>query len=449
LEISSSLELNPGELLVTLVEPAQSTDPGVPVIVRPPKPTTTIEVERYRSSDFHAQEMAGLWSKTWQLACLDTDLPEVGSWITYDIGHWSVLVVRTADGLKAFHNVCPHRGRRIRDEECGTSAKVRCAYHGWSWTLDGVVAEIPELDQFSWSTDELGLLPVRVDQWGRWICINLDNDAPSLEEFMAPIAPLLEPYSFPTQHRWKAHSTILKSNWKNIMDAFNEAYHARSIHNESHTFINYVDYEVGLVGEHSFMVIPFGIPDAYVNKVAPDFEDQLDAMSWSFGAFGEDVSMVDIMRTMEIPEGGTLQDLMRLLIGAGMAANNIDISKLSESQITDDWHVMVFPNIIINSFSFGHWLFRIRPNGDDPTSSIFDIWYFHQTPTGMTVPDVPVQHMPHGDPELGAVVLQDVNNIELQQKGHMSPACPDFKVSRLESRIVHFHQTLDTYLGIS
>jgi nitrite reductase/ring-hydroxylating ferredoxin subunit len=419
-----------------------------PVVIHPPRPTIPIPVDRYRTEEFHGRELDRLWSRTWQLACLDTDLPEAGSWLTYEIGSWSVLIVRDADdGLRAFHNACPHRGRQIRESGCGTSAKIRCAYHGWSWTLDGALAEVPEREQFVWDDVDLGLLPVRVETFGRWVCVNLDPGAPTLAATMAPIADLLEPYALATQHRWKAHATVVNANWKNIMDAFNEAYHARSIHNESHSFINYVDYELGLVGDHSFMVIPFGIPDAYVNKVEPDFDDMLDAMKWSFGAFGEDTTMVDIMRDMAIPEGGTLQDLMRMLIVGGMAQNNIDISALSESQITDDWHFMIFPNIIINSFSFGHWLFRVRPFADDPTRSHFDIWYFHQTPVGMSVPDAPVIEMANGDPELGAVVLQDVHNIELQQLGHNSPSCPDLRIGGTEARIVHFNDVLDRYLS--
>jgi phenylpropionate dioxygenase-like ring-hydroxylating dioxygenase large terminal subunit len=420
---------------------------GTPVIVRPHRPTTTVDVTKYRSQDYLNAELDQLWSRTWQVVCLESELAKTGDFVTYDIGHWSVIVTRDLDdSLRAYHNVCPHRGRRIREHECGNAARIRCAYHGWSWNLDGSVVEIPEVEQFSWETDELGLLPVRVETFQRMVFINLDLDAEPLADFMAPIASLLAPYRMGSQHRWKSHSTIIEANWKNIMDAFNEAYHARSIHNESHTFINYVDYEVGLAGPHSYMVIPFGIPDAYVNKIAPDYEDQLDAMKWSFGAFGEDTTMVDIMRTMEIPPGGQLKDLMLPLIRGGMAQVGIDITQLDDSQVTDDWHFMLFPNIIINSFSFGHWFFRIRPLGDDPTRSIFDVWYFHQTPDGLSVPDVATQHMPHGDPELGAVVLQDVHNIEMQQRGHMSPSCPDFRVSRLEARIIHFHETLDSYV---
>ena len=96
-----------------------------------------VPVERYTSAAFHQLEVEKLWTKVWQMACREEDIPEVGDHITYDIVGRSILVVRSApDEIKAFHNVCPHRGRRIR-EHAGRDTELRCAFHGFAWKLNG------------------------------------------------------------------------------------------------------------------------------------------------------------------------------------------------------------------------------------------------------------------------------------------------------------------------
>jgi phenylpropionate dioxygenase-like ring-hydroxylating dioxygenase large terminal subunit len=176
----------------------------------------TFPAEAYISRDYAVAEAERLWSRVWQQAGRVEEIPEVGSYITYNIGHDSILIVRTAvDAIKAYHNVCPHRGRRLvgnnrggghgllpqskgEHSACGRQGSFACPYHAWTFNLDGKATHI--LDKEDWQgslTDErTGLEPVQVDTWGGWIWINMDPAAGPLRQYLEPVATLLDPFEF-------------------------------------------------------------------------------------------------------------------------------------------------------------------------------------------------------------------------------------------------------------
>ena len=415
---------------------------------RPAPPRHLLDPKKYTDAEHLRLELDRMWSKVWQLACLDSDVPAPGDHYEYEIGHWSVIIVRQADmSLKAFHNVCGHRGRRIKTG-CGHSDTLQCPYHLWTWTLDGTLAHIPERAAYCEFADEdAALAEVRVDQWQHWIFVNLDPDAGPLMDYLGELPKLLAPYRLDRMYKWHSTSTTNAANWKALVDAFNEAYHARAIHPESITFANYTDYEVRLLGDHSMMLIPFGLPDVESVPTVPDYEEMMDAMEFSFAAFGEDTAMVDFLRRCHLEPGQQLRDLMVPLMRGGMQTSGIDVSELTDSQMVDDYHFHIFPNVLINQFSFGNWMFRILPDPADPNRSRIDMWYFHRVPDDQELP-APVEHrvIPEGE-SCGAVMDQDLRNLPLQQAGLRSPAAPGHRLSSLEARIVHTHDVLDRYLS--
>ena len=109
-----------------------------------------IPAERYISRDFMELEWEHVWTKVWLLGGRSDDIPEPGDYICTDIGKESVLIVRQPDGsVKAFHNVCLHRGNRLRPEGIGKGAEnFRCMYHHWTYGLDGAIEHIPDLSSF-------------------------------------------------------------------------------------------------------------------------------------------------------------------------------------------------------------------------------------------------------------------------------------------------------------
>lgn len=418
---------------------------------RPPPPRRLLDPRAYTDPDRLRLEFERMWSKVWQLACLDSDVPQPGDWYEYVIGQWSIIVVRQHDrSLKAFHNVCAHRGRRMKTG-CGNSDQIQCPYHLWTWNLEGRLQHVPERSTYCEFADEdAALQEVRVDQWQHWIFVNLDPGAGSLMECLGELPDVLAPYRLDRMYKWHSTSTRSSSNWKAVADAFNEAYHARAIHPESISFINYTDYEIRLHGDHSMMLIPFGMPDVESVPMVPDYQEMMDAMEFSFAAFGEDTALVEFLRMCHLEPGQQLRELMVPLMRGGMAQSGIDVSELDDSQLVDDWHFHFFPNVIINQFSFGYWMFRILPDPVDPNSSTIDMWYFHRVPDGQELPS-PAEHrvIPEGE-TCGAVMDQDLRNLPVQQLGLLSPAAPGHRLSSLEARIVHMHDVLDRYLnGVS
>jgi nitrite reductase/ring-hydroxylating ferredoxin subunit len=389
-----------------------------------------------------------MWSRVWQLACMESDIPSVGDYYEYEIGDQSVLVVRESeDRVRAYHNVCQHRGRRLRSGQ-GNSAMLRCPYHGWTWGLDGRLDSVPEREEFCpFSDDESSLRECKVDRWGPMIFINLDPDAGSLDDFLDLIRDQVAPYRLDRQYKWFSKSTIVRANWKNTLDAFQEAYHARQIHPETVSFVNYVDDEVELLGDHSVLKVPFGMADPFLSY-QPPFEETLEAMEWTFKAFGEDTSLVGVLRQMEPPAGQTLRDMALPLVKAGMAQQGIDVSGLTDAQLTDDWEYFIFPNIEVHCFAFGSWMFRVRPHGTDPEAAYFDMWYLHRVPDNMPLPP-PVAHefVPEGE-SCGAVMDQDFRNLPIQQLGMHSQGFEGMRISTHETRIAHMHDVLDRYLGL-
>jgi phenylpropionate dioxygenase-like ring-hydroxylating dioxygenase large terminal subunit len=417
--------------------------------LRPAPRTERVGVERYRSPEFARLEEQKLWTKVWQLACFEDEVAAAGDYYEHQIGPYSILLVRGEDGaLRGYHNSCLHRGRELRSG-CGNSRLLQCPYHGWAWNLDGSLNNIPDRETFAPLRDEDFELPqVRVEQWGRWVFVNMDLDAEPLLDFLGPLLPLIEPYRFDRQFKWWNKTTVVRANWKNTCDAFLEAYHGRTVHPESIGFINYTDYDVELLGQHGVMRVRVGEPDGGSPEAhAMDYTELLDSMEWSLNAFQEDTAMVDMLRQVHLEPGQNIRDVLVSQARPGYDQAGIDVSGLTDEQLVDDHHFTIFPNIIWNSFAFGAWIFRMRPMPGDPTSCYLDMWYTHRVPDDMELPpSAPHEFIPPGE-TCGPVMDQDINNINAQQRGQNSPYARDFTLSNLEGRISHMHDVLDSYLN--
>src|SRR6266404_7811707 len=190
--------------------------------------------EAYISREFAALEAQRVWPRTWQVACREEEIPKPGDFVTYNVLDESIIVVRAAaDQIKAFHNVCQHRGRRLT-EGCGRTNAFMCRYHGWTWKLDGTVAKIAELEDWGGCPDmqpeNLRLRKVRIAQWGGFVFVNMDPDAEPFEEFIKPVPEYLNCFEFEKwRYRWYK-TTILPCNWKVALEGFNEAYHVAATH---------------------------------------------------------------------------------------------------------------------------------------------------------------------------------------------------------------------------
>lgn len=158
----------------------------------------TIGVEAYLSPEYVKDERDKLWRKVWQQVGRVEEIPRPGDFLTYEILDDSIIIVRTADDkIRAYHNVCAHRGRKLVDTPPGErNAKGRkkqfvCGFHGWRYDLEGRNTFVPEREDWPCGLTERndGLVDVHVDTWGGWIWINLDpNPSETLAEYLDPAA---------------------------------------------------------------------------------------------------------------------------------------------------------------------------------------------------------------------------------------------------------------------
>ena len=137
-----------------------------------------IPVSRYVSDDYYAREKERIWRRSWLLIGRESDVSKAGDFFTFYLHVLStlVIVIRGKDGeLRAFHNVCQHRGAQIQHEACGSCRALTCAFHGWVYDLDGSLLNVPQAEQFEeLDYEERKLKRIHLDTWGGFVFINLD-----------------------------------------------------------------------------------------------------------------------------------------------------------------------------------------------------------------------------------------------------------------------------------
>uniref|UniRef100_UPI00061AF126 aromatic ring-hydroxylating oxygenase subunit alpha n=1 Tax=Mycobacterium sp. UM_Kg1 TaxID=1545691 RepID=UPI00061AF126 len=190
-----------------------------------------IDKARYISADFHRLEVDKLWKRVWQMACREEDIPEPGDYVVYDVADMSLIVVRTPGGeIKAYHNACLHRGRRLCDDS-GHANQLRCPFHGFTWSLEGALTDVPCRWDFPHIDDaKFGLPEALTATWAGFVFVNPDPGAVPLEHFIGEADRHLEPFKL--QDRFKAVHVVkvLDCNWKVAMEAFIESYHVIATH---------------------------------------------------------------------------------------------------------------------------------------------------------------------------------------------------------------------------
>ena len=429
-----------------------------------------IAKEVYFSPEIAKLEKQRLWPKVWQVVGRVEELPAVGSYLTYEILDESLVVIRTAaDKLQAFHNVCQHRGRRLVEGR-GRTQQLACRFHGWRYNLDGSIHTVVERGDWQgcphMSDADLSLKPVRLDTWQGWIFVNLDSKAAPLAQYLAPVPELIGPYEIETwRYRWHK-AVVVQCNWKVALEAFNEFYHVTATHSQLQQYQDDIS-RCEVHGDHGMMKYPadlnrmWGAPSvrsgipvpkdirALLVKGLREFEQTFKAI-WSQRAILAGhrlLTEVPPDAPHEVALGKLMQFWKEAAIAEGAGWPSITPEQIDKAGY--DWHV--FPNFIFLVGLDGGIFYRIRPNGDDHESCIFDVWSL-------------VRYVPGGEPEiehefyerwqncdsLGLLLTQDFQNMEQVYRGMKSSAFSAARTNPLqESVLVNFHRALREYLGIS
>ncbi len=412
-----------------------------------------IPVERYIDPAFFAAEMAQLWPNSWQWACREEHIPDAGDSYVYNIGPYSVIIARMEDNaIKAFLNVCTHRGTRLIDGE-GTAytPAFTCPFHGWSWHLDGTVRNIPGRWDFPHVSDEThGLMQVSCAQWGGFVFINLDREAKPLEDYLGVMVEHFK--DFPLEQRQiRVHvQKLLPANWKTAQEAFMEAYHNFETHDSPHganaqydIFSEYVSRFIHNIGNYS----PEALSDYPGDKwrAPPMTEEQVLA---ALSVQGRTLAVGETARQVAA-------QVMREELGEQLG---VDFSGYSDAIMLDSIEYHLFPNMFFFPGVMIPMVYRFRPNGEDVDSCIFDVLVLEPLAEDQAHPEPPdpiqldVDQSYTEAQELGwlaPVYDEDTGNLALLTAGLKSSRKGVTLGNYQEARIRRVHQTLDQFMASS
>ena len=191
-----------------------------------------IPAGRYTDPAFFELEQTHIWQKSWLFAAHIDEIPSPGSYRRWDNAGQPVVIVHGDDGvIRAFYNTCRHRGAPVVTEESGRRARLTCKYHGWTYTHQGDLVSVRDPEDFSdLDMSCRGLIGIRCEMFGNLIFLNFDKNAPSLLEWLGPIADEWTEFQFDKCRLAARHSFVLDCNWKIAMEANTEVYHVKSIH---------------------------------------------------------------------------------------------------------------------------------------------------------------------------------------------------------------------------
>ncbi len=198
--------------------------------------TGPVPTDTCTSPELFELERDRIFRRVWLNVGREEDLPEPGSYIVRDlaIAKTSVLLVRGKDSkIRAFYNVCRHRGNRLVNDEKGfCRSRFVCRFHNWSYDTQGALKWISDESNF-YDIDKsiLGLKPIAADVWEGFIFINLSpHPAETLAQYMAGMVQQIHGYPFDQQRLMSRYRVEERANWKVILDAQNEVYHLPFLH---------------------------------------------------------------------------------------------------------------------------------------------------------------------------------------------------------------------------
>lgn len=415
-----------------------------------------IPKDRYIDVDFAKREYETLWKKTWQFACREEHIPNVGDYHVYDLGPYSFIVTRvTETEIRAYYNACLHRGTKLRASGTeGSAEEFKCSFHGWSWNLDGTHKEtlchwdFPHVDPKKYSLPQ-----AKVEcRWG-FVFINMDLKAPSFADYVgAEACSHFDNWKLEDRSIYLHVTKRLPCNWKLAIDAFLEAYHVIETHPQVAPANADANSQYDIYGDHvNRFISPLGVvsPHLYGQVSEQDILDQF--------TLGDGSAMGDAK--LKLKDGATARQTMAdMFRGMFEKASGADLSKVSDSELLDAFSYTVFPNVFLWPGISLPLVYRFRPDPRDHRKCIYEVMFMKPVPPGAPrpMPAEPIVLEDHQsfadaagmDPGFGKILDQDTENLTLQQEGLEASAKMGLTLSNYqEIRVRHFQRAVDKYVG--
>ncbi len=430
-------------------------------------------VDAFICPDYAAAEKEKLWPRIWQHAGRVEEIPNVGDYITYDICDDSILIVRVAeDRIKAYHNVCVHRGRRLVDvpkgqlSARGNTRKFVCGFHAWTYDIEGNNTYILDKEDWKGGLDNqcTSLREVHVDTWGGWLFVNMEADCEPLIDFLGEAARRLEPFQLHRMHyKWRQW-VVFDCNWKTAIEAFMEPYHVAGTHTQLLKWGQYYAYSEaygphGVSGfderdksmkmEQSSSITRAGRgsdPRQSTYELQNEIYTTVNNASTTMTLVNAAKRLVD-----ELPEGTPAPEVIAHWMKRAKeddAARGVDWPEITPEQMGEAglaWSV--FPNMtILHGITFA-LCYRTRPYGNDPSKCIFESYAIERYPEG----EAPETDWVYAEPTAegwGMVLAQDFSNMEAVQKGMKSRGFEHTLPNpHQERKVTNFHRNLAHYMG--
>lgn len=210
----------------------------------------------YTSARHLKRERETVFRQYWVCVGLGSDVPNPGDLYPTEVAGMPIVLVRDRAGtLRAFHNICSHRGLQLVNQSCNVQGNLRCPYHSWTYKLDGTLKSTPHFGGYykdvydGFNRESKGLSAIRCDQWLDLVFVNLSGDAPPLEEYLAPVIERWSNYDLSQLRREPREVTLqCKANWKLAVENFSESYHLSWVHpalNSCSRMEDHFGFEVG------------------------------------------------------------------------------------------------------------------------------------------------------------------------------------------------------------
>lgn len=339
-------------------------------------------------------EIEHVFGGHWLIACHLDDLPGTGA-ASFSVAGRPIVVTRDGGAVRAFDNVCSHRGAELVDG-CQTAERLRCGFHGWTYGLDGRLVAVPGKARFGDGLDmtNCGLPAVRAEIWGGFVWVHFGATAEPVSEWLGAFGVEVERYRIAEQRQFGSRRDVVDLNWKACVDAFNETYHVAYIHRETVGRLvtaknTWFDYD----GDHSKAVIP-------------------------------------VERSLAEATGRR----------AGEAAVVVSGKELLAEQAHDHCNYTFFPNVIHNALPT--WAILIQFNPVDPGRTELRTWMVaDQTDSERRQLAYEAQWR-----EFNKVVEEDLEFIRVVARGLR--AATTLRFGGEEEKIVRFHRRIAELTGI-
>ncbi len=435
----------------------------------------TYPVEAFISPEYARAEKERLWPRIWQMAGRVEDIPQVGDFFTYNICDESIIVIRTApDRIKAYYNVCPHRGRQLINTPDdvnsvrGRKASFVCGFHGWTFNLEGENTYVLDKDDWQGVLDDPArtcLSELNCDTWAGWVYVNMDPDCEPLRDFLEPAARILDHFQFEKmRYKWRQWS-VYPCNWKTAIEAFMEPYHVAGTHTQLLKYGEYYAYSkpYGPHGVSGFDERDASRKNSQSSSVTRAGRADQDPRVSTYELIRENYETVNYAAATEtlvnaakrlvdeLPEGTPANEVIAHLMKSARADDaargvewpDIPPEIMSEAGLA--WSL--FPNQTILQGPTFALCYRTRPFGDDPNQCIFESYALERFPEGEEPKTDWVQAEPTAD-KWGSVLAQDFANMEWVQRGMKSRGFRGTQPNpHQEQKITNFHRVLSGYMG--